>query len=42
MDYSSTYPWVKKELVKENSVYTTRVKVRELRESGGGLKKIRV
>ena len=32
MDYSSAYPWAKKELLKETSVYTTHLKIRELRE----------
>jgi len=39
MDYASAYPWAKKELLKENSVYTTCLKVRELSESGGDLSK---
>ena len=34
MDYSFTYPWAKKELLKETSYYTTRLRIRELRESG--------
>jgi len=35
MDYASTYPWTEKELLKETSIYTTHLKIRELRESGG-------
>ena len=35
MDYTSIYPWAKKDLIKEKSVYTTHLKIRELRESGG-------
>jgi len=34
MDYSSAYPWAKKELLKETSIFTTRLEIRELRESG--------
>jgi len=34
MDYSFAYPWAKKELLKETSYYTTRLRIRELREEG--------
>jgi len=34
MDYSSTYPCAKKELLKETSIYTSRLRIRELRELG--------
>ena len=34
MDYSSVYPWTKKNLLKETSYYTTRLRIRELRENG--------
>jgi len=33
MDYSSAYPWAKKKLLKETSIFTTYLKIRELRES---------
>ena len=33
MDYSYAYPWAKKELLKETSYYTNRLRIRELRES---------
>jgi len=33
MDYSSAYPWAKKELLKETSYYTIHLRIRELRES---------
>jgi len=39
MDYASTYPWAKKEVLKEIHGYTTRLKIKELRESGGLSKK---
>jgi len=39
MDYSFAYPWAKMELLKETSVYTTRLKIRKLRELGGCLSK---
>jgi len=35
MDYAFAYPWAKNELHKETSVYTTRLIIRELTESGG-------
>jgi len=34
MDYVFAYPWAKKEFIKETFVYTNRLKIRELRESG--------
>jgi len=34
MDYASAYPWAKKDLLKETFVFTTPLKIRELRESG--------
>jgi len=34
MDYSFAYPWAKKELLTETSIFSTRLKIRELRESG--------
>jgi len=39
MDYASAYPWAKKELLRETSVFTTHLKIKELRESGGLSKK---
>jgi len=33
MDYSFAYHWAKKELLKETSYYTTRLRIRELREA---------
>jgi len=39
MGYASAYPWAKRELLKETSVYTTHLKIRELRELGGSRKK---
>jgi len=39
MDYSFAYPWAKKKLLRETSVFTTRLKIKELRESGGLRKK---
>jgi len=39
MDYAFAYPWAKTKLLRETFVYTTRLKIRELRESGGGLNK---
>ena len=39
MDYAFTYPWAKKELLKETFVYTIRLNLRELRESRGLSKK---
>ena len=32
MDYNSTYPWAKKQILKETSYYTSRLRIRELRE----------
>ena len=34
MGYGSPSPWFQKELLKETSVYTTRLKIRELKELG--------
>jgi len=34
MDYGSLYPWAKKDLLKETSFHTTRLRIRELREYG--------
>jgi len=39
IDYNSAYPWAKMELLKETSIFTPRLRVRELRESGGLSKK---
>jgi len=39
MDYASPYPWIKKELLKEISIFTTDLKIRELRELGALSKK---
>lgn len=33
MDYSSTYPWAKKDLLKETSIFITHLKIRDLGES---------
>jgi len=41
MDYSSIYPWAKKDLLKETFYYTTRMRIRELRENGCVLSKKR-
>jgi len=35
MDYASAYPWAKKDLIKETSIYTICLKIRDLREFGG-------
>jgi len=34
MDYAFAYPWAKKDLIKETSIYTTRLKITELGEYG--------
>ena len=39
MDYSSAYPWAKKELLKETFVFTSCLRIRELRESEALCKK---
>jgi len=39
MDYSSMYPWAKKELLKEVSYYTTHLHLRDLRENGCSMSK---
>ena len=39
MDYSSSNPCAKKEVLKETSYYTTRLRIRELREAGCCLSK---
>jgi len=39
MDYAFAYPWAEKELLKKTSVYTTRLKIRELRVGGSKQKR---
>jgi len=39
MDYGSLYSWAKNDLLKETSYYTTRSRIKELRENGCTLSK---
>jgi len=32
MDYAFAYPWARKELLRETSIFTTHLKIRDLRE----------
>jgi len=39
MDYAFVYPWAKKEFLRETFVYTSCLRIGELRESGSFSKK---